>query len=94
MSAQLNLPDRLDNGAASDLIAAFQAHQGVPLVINAQAVAHLGTLSAQVLVSAMRSWSQAKKTLIFKNISLPLQTAWVDLGLSHHPLPTQDGASE
>ncbi len=91
MGALLNLPDRLDNGAAADLLKAFQDHQGTCLDVNAQSVTQLGTLSAQVLVAAIQSWSTTEKSLHFQSISPELQSAWSDLGLSDIEFPTREG---
>lgn len=93
MTALLHLPERLDNGAADDLLAAFQAHQGVALNVDAGAVTHLGTLPAQVLTSAIKSWAASDTHLHFSSVSLAMQTAWTDLGLGQVELPTYDGAS-
>lgn len=94
MSVQLNLPARLDNGAAADLIAAFQSHQGVALRVNAQDVTHLGTLSAQVLVAAIQSWAAAGAKMSFHAPSHALKSAWADLGLAKIDFPTDDGAAQ
>ncbi len=91
MAARLNLPNRLDNGAAADLLKAFQAHQGTCLDVNAQSVTQLGTLSAQVLVAAIQSWSTTDNDLHFDSISPELQSAWSDLGLSEINFPTREG---
>lgn len=91
MGALLNLPDRLDNGAAADLLKAFQAHQGTSLDVNAHSVTQLGTLCAQVLVAAIQSWSTTDKELHFQSVSPELQSAWSDLGLSEINFPTREG---
>lgn len=91
MSASLHLPARLDNSAASDLLEAFQRHQGQPLLVDGSAVTHLGSLSAQVIVSAVQSWASDGKTLEFIDGSDALYRAWSDLGLTHFDLPGSKG---
>ena len=53
---RMDLPARLDLGATGELAEAFAHLRGTPLVMNAAAVQHAGTLCLQLLLSARMQW--------------------------------------
>ena len=67
--ASLTLESRLDLTGAKALSAAILEHRGKDLVIDAQAVNHLGAMALQVLRAAAQSWADSGHQFSFQNAS-------------------------
>ncbi len=58
MPDALLLSDRLDHATTAALHADLQARRGTALEVDGRKVTFLGTLAAQLLVSAKKTWAQ------------------------------------
>ena len=67
MSAILALPQRLDYQSLPSLLDELKTASDDTLVLDAQELRHLGTLSLQTILSAIKTRSEAGKTTRFVN---------------------------
>ncbi len=81
MSAVLPLPARMDSAVAAGLADILRAHLGQPLILDGQAVAHLGGLCLQVLLSFARSCRDSGTPVRLRDPSPALTAALADYGL-------------
>lgn len=84
----MKLPGLLDGRAAIGLRAALLERRGKPLALDASEVVTLGALSAQVLVSAARTWRADGVELQLKAVSEALSNGLRLLGLGTHDITT------
>lgn len=81
------LPSAIDTGAAQALMNDLAAIRGRALEIDAGKVQRVGTLSVQVLLSAVRTWAADGQRLSFVDITHEFRDALGALGLRQEALP-------
>jgi chemotaxis protein CheX len=82
----LNLAATLDLNEASALRDKLLAMRGNVVSIDASAVERVGTLGAQVLMSAAKTWDQDKLAFTFTKVSDAFQKTMQLIGVDIHPL--------
>lgn len=82
----LNLASTLDLNEASALRDKLLSLRGSAVSIDASAVERVGTLGAQVLMSAAKTWDQDKLAFNFTKVSDAFQKTMQLIGVDIHPL--------
>ncbi len=81
MSECLELPEKLNSDAASDLLKALRQKKGAKLEIEAGKVRFLGGLCFQLLVAARDEWRADDETLVFGETSAAFKDGMARLGM-------------
>lgn len=92
MTHQIKLPLRLDFDATRDLHEKISTARGNPVDLDVGAVAHVGALAAQVLISARRQWLADGLAFRLVDLTTTLPDGFVRLGLDFTPFT--EGAAE
>ncbi|WP_160011531.1 STAS domain-containing protein [Rhizobium sp. 18055] len=82
----LNLAATLDLNEASALRDKLLSMRGNAVSIDASAVERVGTLGAQVLMSAAKTWNQDKLAFTFTKVSDAFQKTMQLIGVDIQPL--------
>jgi len=82
--AKFQLPAKLNTAAAENLFEALQAFRGAALNVDAESVTHLGTLCAQVLLSAQKTWDADQQELRISDCSEAFMADLERLGIPAH----------
>jgi chemotaxis protein CheX len=82
----LNLAATLDLNEASALRDKLLSMRGNAVLIDASAVERVGTLGAQVLIAASKTWDQDKHAFTFTKVSDAFQKTMQLIGVDIHPL--------
>jgi chemotaxis protein CheX len=82
----LNLAATLDLNEASALRDKLLSLRGSAVSIDASAVERVGTLGAQVLMAAAKTWDQDKLAFTFTKVSDAFQKTMQLIGVDVHPL--------
>jgi chemotaxis protein CheX len=82
----LNLAATLDLNEASALRDKLLSLRGSAVSIDASAVERVGTLGAQVLMAAAKTWDQDKLAFTFTKVSDAFQKTMQLIGVDIHPL--------
>jgi len=88
MTATVALPERLDLASAASLADTLRAQMGADVTLDASAVAHLGALGAQVLLSAAATWTATGHVLSLDRPSGDFLAQLAELGLDPAALTT------
>jgi len=86
----LKLPARLDTAAAGKLKRHLVSRRGSDLSIDAGAVVMLGTMCAEVLLSAAQLWRQEGRALTVASPSVSFSESLRLLGIASDLLPAKD----
>jgi chemotaxis protein CheX len=82
----LNLAATLDLNEASALREKLLSLRGSAVSIDASAVERVGTLGAQVLMAAAKTWDQDKLAFTFTKVSDAFHKTMQLIGVDIHPL--------
>lgn len=92
MTATVSLPERMDLTSVASLADTLRAQIGADVTLDAAGVRHVGALGAQVLLSAVATWSATGHALTLDRPSDDFLTQMAELGL--HPADlTADGVT-